>query len=67
MRVLLVGRHEHGGAQARVTALDVALVEAEDAKAAPVMLPAGSLLQARASLLGTASGDVPTAASKKIA
>jgi hypothetical protein len=31
------------------------------------MLPAGSLLQARASLLGTGSGDIPTAAEKKTA
>ena len=48
-------------------ALDVELAEEAEAKPAPVMLPAGSLVQARASLLGTAGGDVPAAAKKKTA
>jgi len=54
-------------AKSTLTALDVELSEEAEAKSAPVMLPAGSLLQARASLLGTGSGDIPTAAEKKTA
>jgi hypothetical protein len=38
-------------------ALDVELTEAEEAKAAPVMLPAASLVQARAALEGATPGN----------
>ena len=44
-------------AKSTLTALDVELSEAEEAKLAPVMLPATSLVQARAGLLVSASGE----------
>jgi hypothetical protein len=44
-------------AKSTMKALDVELAEAEEAKSAPVMLPAGSLVQARAALEEGAPGE----------
>jgi hypothetical protein len=50
-------------AKATLTALDVELTEAEEAKLAPVTLPAASLVQARAAL-GSSPEGVPTPSAK---
>jgi hypothetical protein len=53
--------------KATLKALNVDLTAAEDAEDAPVMLPAGSLLHARAALVASPAGDLLPAPERKTA